>query len=99
MGDGEGGGGKKGAGDGENTSIEMRVEVNHCHGAVGSVDRPEERKGDSVVAAEGDHAGEGLALERGAFLAGVGLGGPRKDGIVTFFDLVERPCVVVSRCI
>jgi len=49
-----------------------------------------------VVAAEGDDAGEGLAVLCWAFLVGVGGGGAREDGVVAFFDLGECPGVVVS---
>lgn len=49
-----------------------------------------------MVAAEGDDAGEGLALLGGAGFVGVGLGGAREDRVVAFFDLVKSPCVVVA---
>jgi hypothetical protein len=44
-------------GAGGPTSVEMAVEVNHGHGAVGTVDGAQQRQGDGVVTAEGDDTG------------------------------------------
>lgn len=76
--------------------IEMRIEVDDGDGAVGAVDGAEEGERDGVVAAEGDDAGEGLAVLCWAFLVGIGGRGSREDGVVAFFDLGEGPGVVVS---
>lgn len=36
--------------------VEVRVKVDHAHGAVGAVDAPQEREGDGVVASQRDDA-------------------------------------------
>jgi hypothetical protein len=73
----------------------MRVEVDDGDGAVGAGDAAEEREGDGVVAAEGDDAGEGLALEGWALPVGVGRGRPAQDAVVAVLDLLDGVGVVV----
>lgn len=74
----------------------MRVEVDYGDWAVGAVDGAEEGEGDGVVAAEGDYAGEGLAVLCWSFLFCICGWGAGEDAVVSFFDLVESPGVVVS---
>ena len=76
--------------------VEVGVEVDDADGAVGFVDGAQEREGDGVVAAEGDDAGEGLALFGDAFLVGVGVGGAHEEGVVAVLDLLDRVGVVVA---
>jgi hypothetical protein len=76
--------------------IEVGIEVDYGDGSVGAVDGAEEWECDGVVAAEGDDSWEGLAVFGRPFLFGVCGGGPGEDAVVAFFDLVERPGVVVS---
>jgi len=69
--------------------------VNDRDGPVSAVDRPQQGKGDGVVAAQGDDSRERLALQRGALLVGVRLGRAGEDAVVAFLDLVEGEGVVV----
>lgn len=66
----------------------MRVEVDDGDWAVGAVHGAQEWEGDGVVAAEGDDAWEGLAVECWAFLVGVRGGCAAQQSIVAFFYLV-----------
>jgi hypothetical protein len=75
--------------------VEMAVEVDYRHGAIGAVDGAEQRQGDGVVTTERDDAGQGLAVLGRTFLPGVGLGRAGKEGVVAFLDLVEGVGVVV----
>ena len=74
----------------------MRIEVDNRDGAVGAVDGAQEGEGYGVIAAEGDDSGKCLAVLRGTFLFGVCGRGAGEDAVVTFFDLVEGPGVIVS---
>lgn len=52
-----------------------------------------------MVATEGDDAGEGSSLDRGAPFVGVGCGGAGEDLKVAFLDLFKCVCVVISWCL
>jgi len=73
----------------------MRVEVDDGDGAVGARDTAEERESDGVVTAEGDDAGEGLALQGWALLVGVGGWSSAQDAVVAVLDLLDGVGVVV----
>lgn len=73
----------------------MAVEVNDRDWSVGSVDGPQQRECDGVVAAQGDNTGERLAAFRRAELVSVGGRGAIEDVKVALFDLVQSPRVVV----
>jgi hypothetical protein len=75
----------------------MAVKVDYGHGTVSTVDRLQQRKGDGVVAAEGDDTGQGLAALGRSFLVRVGGGSAREDVVVSLLDLVESEGVVVPR--
>jgi hypothetical protein len=49
-----------------------------------------------VIAAHGDHTGEGLVFFRESRLVGVSGRLAHKDAVVAFFDLVDRPFRVVG---
>lgn len=49
-----------------------------------------------MVAAKGDDSREGFAVLGRPFLVRVCGGGAGEDGVVSFFDLVEGPCVIIS---
>lgn len=74
----------------------MAVEVNHRNWPVRAVDGPQKRQCDGVVAAQGDDTGECLALLRGAKFVCVGGRVTGEDAVVTFFNLVESPRIVIS---
>lgn len=84
-----------GKGWGGRTGVQVAVKVDDGDGPVGALDGPQQGQGDGVVAAEGDDAGERLALDGGAALVGVGRGRAREDAVVAILDLLERPGVVV----
>ena len=71
--------------------------MDHRDGAVRAVDGAEERECDGVIAPKSDYSRQCLAILCGTLLFGVGSWGSGEDTIVAFFDLVERPCVVISR--
>ena len=77
--------------------VEVGVEVDYADGTVGFVYGAQERERYGVVTTEGDDAREGLLLERRTNFVGVGHGGTHQEGIVTFFNLLNRVGVVVSR--
>ena len=70
--------------------------MDYGDGTVSAVDGSEERQCDSVVTTEGDYSGQGLAVLCWAFLLRVRGWGASENAVVTLFDLVERPGVVVS---
>jgi len=76
--------------------IEMGVEVDDGYGAVSAVHASEEREGDGVVASECYDARKRFAVFRDPEFAGVGRGVTHEDAVVAFFDLVDRPGVVVA---
>lgn len=80
----------------EPTGVEMAVEVNHGHGAVGTVDGAQQRQGDGVVAAEGDDTGESAALDGRASLVGVSGRRAGQEVVVSLLNLMQRPGVVIS---
>jgi hypothetical protein len=77
------------------TSIKMRVKVNDAHGAISTVDRPQQRQSDGMVTAKGDDTGQGLAILSRTLLLGVRHGLAGEDAVVTLLDLVEGIGVVV----
>jgi hypothetical protein len=77
-------------------SIKMRVEVYHRDWAVSAVDRSEKRQSDCVITSEGDNPGKSLSILRWTFFFGVGRWSAGQDRVVSLFDLVKSPSVVVS---
>ena len=64
-------------------------------GPVGTVDGPQQRQSDGVVAAQRDDARKGFAPLCGTEFLGIRLRLTREDAVVSFFDLVKRVRVVV----
>lgn len=77
----------------------MAVEVNHRHGAIGTVDGAQQRQGDGVVTAEGDDTGESAALDGRASLVSVSGRRAGQEVEMTLLDLLQRPGVVISGCV
>lgn len=77
------------------TGVEMTVEVNHCHGSVGSVDGSKERQCDRMVTTKSDNSRESPALQCRARLVCICGWWAREDIVVAFLDLSKRPLVVV----
>lgn len=65
-------------------------------GTVGAVHAPEQGKRDGMVTSEGDYTRESLAVLGNAWLFCGGLWVSHQDTVVTLFDLVESPGVVVG---
>jgi hypothetical protein len=76
-------------------NIQMAVEMDHGYGAVRLVDTPQQRECNSVISAEGDHAGKGLPGLRNAFLVRVCVWLAHEEAVVAFLDLLDRPRVVI----
>lgn len=76
--------------------IEVRIEVDDRDGAVGTVERAQQREGDRVVTTHGDDARQGPAMLGQAVGIGVGMRVAHEDAVVAFFDLLDCPLGVVS---
>lgn len=74
----------------------MAVEMNDRHRPIGTVDGPEQRKGNGVVSPEGDDTRQRLAVLCGALLVGVRGRRSGEDAEVALLYLLERIRVVVS---
>lgn len=76
--------------------VEVGIEVNNGDGSVGFVDRAKERKGDGVIAAEGNDARKGLFLERGPRGRGSGEGWAHEESVVAVFNLLDGVGIVIA---
>lgn len=74
----------------------MTVEVNDSDWAVGLVHTAQQGQSNGVVATHGNDTREGLAMLRLASNVGIGSGFTHENAVVTFFDLLNSPLVVVS---
>jgi len=69
--------------------------VDHRDWTVSTVDRSKERQRDRVITSEGDYSWESLSIFSWAFLFGIGRWSTGQNGVVSLFDLVKSPGVVV----
>jgi hypothetical protein len=76
--------------------VKMGIEVDDRDRTVSTVDGPEQRESDSVISTEGDDSGECLSVLSRSLLLRVSSGSTGENGVVSLFDLVEGPSVVVS---
>lgn len=76
--------------------LQVAVEVDDRDGTVSRNDAAEDGKRDSVIAAEGDDAGEGRALLGVPLLAGIGKGRAGEELAVALFDLLDGVDIVVA---
>ena len=76
--------------------IEMGVEVDDSDRAICTVHAAKKRKGDGVVAAQGDDTRESLALLRRTRCTGVGGRLTHEDAVVALLDLMNSPGIVVA---
>ena len=74
----------------------MTVKVNDRDGTVGTVDGPQQGKGDGVVTTKRDDTGQRLALDCRAPLVRICRGRAREDLKVAVLNLLKSPSVVVS---
>lgn len=77
-----------------NRPLQVAIEMNNRHGAVGFVDTPQQGQRDSVVTTESDNTRKSLASPRKTKLVRIGEGLAHQNAVVSFFDLLDRPSVV-----
>jgi len=74
----------------------MGIEMDNRDRTVSTVDGPEQGESNGVVSTEGDDSRECLSILSGTLLLCVGSRNAGEDGVVSLFDLMEGPGVVVS---
>lgn len=74
----------------------MAVKVNDRHRPICLVDTAQQGKRDGVVASQGDDPWQHLAGLRETLLVCVCVRLAHEEGVVSIFDLLERPGVVVT---
>lgn len=70
--------------------------MNHRHWAVGLVDAPQQRQRDGMVTSQGNDTRQCPAGPREPNLVGVGKRLAHQNAVVSFLNLLNRPCVVVG---
>lgn len=74
----------------------MAVKVDDGDRTVGLVHAAKQRQRDCVVASHCDHARQGSTVLRWADFFCVGRRVAHENAVVTFLDLVDGPCIIVS---
>jgi hypothetical protein len=74
----------------------MAVKVDDSDGTVVPVDTPQDGEDNGMVTSESDNPGKGPSLQSRTLLLSVGVGLSRQDSIMTLFDLVNGPGIVVA---
>lgn len=69
--------------------------MDHRDWTVGAVDRPEKRQSDCVITSEGNDSGQGLSILCWTFLFRIRRWSAAQDGVVSFFNLVKSPGIVI----
>lgn len=70
--------------------------MNHSHRAIGLVDAPQQRQCDGMVSSQSNNTRQRLASPREPSLIGVGKRFAHEDAVVSSFDLLNRPFVVIG---
>ena len=74
----------------------MTVKVNHGHRPIGLVDTPQQGQCDGVITTKGNNTRKGLASTRKTGFISIKVRLAHQDAVVSLFDLLDCPGVVVS---
>jgi hypothetical protein len=74
----------------------MAIKVNDADGTIVPIDTSQDRKDDRMITSEGDDSRKSLPLQTWTFLACIGVWFSGQDSIMTLFDLLDGPGVVVA---
>lgn len=77
-------------------ALQMAVKVDDSDGAIGLVHAAQQRQSDGVVTTHGNDTRKGLSLLRWAKLLAIVCGLAHEDGVVTLFNLLDSPLVVIA---
>ena len=69
--------------------------MDHRDWTVGAVNRPEKRQSDCVITSEGNDSGQSLSILCWTFLFRIRRWSAAQDGVVSFFNLVKSPGIVI----
>lgn len=73
----------------------MAVKMYDSNGTIGPVDTTQQRQCDSVITTQSDNAWQSLSGLRQSHPVGIGVRLAHKQTVVTFFNLLQGPFIVV----
>jgi hypothetical protein len=78
-----------------NVNLQMAVKVDHSHRPVSLVDTAQQWQCDGMITTQGDDARQSLSSPGQSFGVRIGVRLAHEQAVVSFFDLLDGPRIVV----